>query len=251
VGVALQAAGVAYADAIAALVVVLFLVWAGIEVTINGVKVLLDASIEQDVLFRAREIAQEHKGVRDVLAVEGRNSGSYRFLNLSLIPRTRDLAKAKNVADEVRDSIAREIPNVDRVRIDLQPQARESVLCAIPLEGDGVTVSKHFGEVEKFAFTNIKLPGGEIIGRESIGNPYSDLSRGKGVKVAEFLAQQGVELILVRESLQGKGAYYALETYGIQQLLRPEAERLRDAEELLAQSLAETEVQTGVDDSPS
>ena len=50
VGVGLEMAGVPRADSAAALVVVAFLAWAGVSVTLNGLKVLLDASIDQDIL---------------------------------------------------------------------------------------------------------------------------------------------------------------------------------------------------------
>jgi cation diffusion facilitator family transporter len=233
VGVALDIAGVQRADSVAALVVVAFLTWAGIMVTLNGIKVLLDASIEKDVLFKAKEIAEAHQGVDKVLDVEGRNSGSYRFLTLTLVPRSRDLEKANHVAEEVRAEISRGIANVDRINIDLKAILKESMLCAIPLDEDGHTVSGHFGEAPFFSLISVKLPGGEVTSRETLINPFTSLDKGKGVRVAEFLAQQGVELILVRESLEGKGARYALEAQDIIEIVRPEALDLEGAEKIL------------------
>ena len=227
-------AGVPRADSIAALVVVAFLAWAGINVTLNGVKVLLDASVEKEVLLEAREIAQAHHGVKEVLRVEGRNSGSYRFLNLVLVPRSRDLDLADHVADEVRDSISRGIPKVDRVNINLRTEARESMRGAVMLEADGAAVSGHFGDAPAFALFDFSLPGAETVSREMLLNPFTDLSRGKGVKVAEFLAQQGVDVVVVKEDLEGKGSHYALEAHGVLELFRPELESLEDAERELA-----------------
>ena len=234
VGVGLDIAGVPRADSIAALVVVAFLVWAGINVTLSGVKVLLDASVEKDVLFEVKEIAEAHLGVKDVLRVEGRNSGSYRFLNVTVVPRTRNLEKANLIAEEVRDSIYRGIANVDRVNISLRTEAKESIRCAVLLDEDGSTLSGHFGEARSFSLLEFALPGGEIVSRDTLLNPFTNVSRGKGVKVAEFLAQQGVEVVVLREALEGKGAYYALEAQGILELYRPELKNLGDAERMLA-----------------
>ncbi len=239
IGVGLDIAGVPRADSITALVVVVFLVWAGINVTLNGVKVLLDASIEKEVLFEAKEIAEGHAGVKQVLGVEGRNSGSYRFLNVTLVPRTRDLKKADHIALEVRDSISRGIANVDRVNISLVAEKRERVRCAVLLDDDGFTLSGHFGEAPAFMVLDIALPAGDIVSRETLANPFTSLSKGKGVRVAEFLAQQGVELVLVREALEGKGAHYALEAQGILELFRPEVEDLGDAERTLTDFVRE------------
>lgn len=233
-GVGLDMAGVPRADPVAALVVVAFLAWAGLNVTLNGVKVLLDASVEKEVLSEAREIAEAHHGVKEVLQVEGRNSGSYRFLNVVLVPRTRDLGKANHVAEEVRDSISRGIPKVDRVNIGLRTEARERVRCAVLLDEDGTTVSGHFGEAKAFSLLDFSLPGAEVVSRETLVNPFADLSRGKGVKVAEFLAQQGVDVVVVKEDLEGKGAHYALEAQGVLELFRPELKDLDDAEGMLA-----------------
>jgi len=233
VGVGLEIAGVPRADPIAALVVVAFLVWAGINVTLNGAKVLLDASVEKEVLFEAREIAEGHQGVKQVLGVDGRNSGSYRFLNITLVPRTRDLEKANHIAGEVKDSISRGITNVDRVNISLEAEKKESVRCAVLLDEDGSTVSNHFGEAPAFVVLDIALPAGDIVSRETLKNPFTALPKGKGVRVAEFLAQQDVEIVLVKEQLEGKGAHYALEAQGILELIRPDVKELGDAEKML------------------
>ncbi|MDY6794431.1 MAG: cation diffusion facilitator family transporter [Actinomycetota bacterium] len=238
-GVSLQMAGVAYADSIAALVVVLFLVWAGIGVALNGIKVLLDASVEKEILEKVREIAERHPAVGKVLAVEGRNSGSYRFINLSLVPHTLDLGKANRIADEVRDEIRGEIPNMDRVRIDLKVERKSKVICAAPLEEDGTMLSWHFGDARSFALWEIKVSGGEVVWREILANPFLGLSKGKGVRVAEFLAQQGVEILLALESLLGKGAHYALEAQGIMEIVRPDIGSLAEAEDELRGYISE------------
>ena len=239
VGVGLQMAGVPYMDSIAALVVVLFLVWAGIGVAINGIKVLLDASVEKEVLDQTREIAEEHPGVRKVLAVEGRNSGSYRFISLSLVPRTLDLGKANRIADEVKDEIHRKIPNVDRVRIDLKVERKRMVVCAVPLDEDGTSLSRHFGEAHSFALLGIKVSGGDVVSRENLANPFLSLSKGKGVRVAEFLTQQGVEVLLMLKSLHGKGAHYALEAQGIMEIVRPGIGTMAEAERELQRYVSE------------
>ncbi|MBN2028311.1 MAG: cation diffusion facilitator family transporter [Actinobacteria bacterium] len=236
IGIGLETAGIPRADSVAALVVVVFLVWAGINVTMNGVKVLLDASIEREVLFEVKELAEAHPGVKKVLRVEGRNSGSYRFLNLSLVPRSRDLEKANHVAEEIRDIISREIANVDRVNLELQVERKGSILCAVPLAEDGFTVSSHFGEAHAFALIEIKLPEGDLLAEKMLMNPFGRLSKGKGVKVAEFLAQQGVELIMTRQQLEGKGAHYALEAQGVIEFTRPGVATLDDAQEELISS---------------
>ena len=43
---------------------------------------------------------------------------------------------------------------------------------------------------------------------EATTNPYTEIEKGKGIKVAEHLAAQGVDLVLIREAFHGKGPEY-------------------------------------------
>jgi cation diffusion facilitator family transporter len=239
-GVGLEALGLRHSDSIAALVVVIFLAWAGISVTINGVKVLLDASIEPEILQQARQIAEEHHGVKKVLKVEGRNSGPYRFLNLSLVPRALQLSQATHVAEEVEDSIRNKIPNIDRVNIEMTAERQETLRAAVPLEPDGRSISTHFGEAPSFAIIDLKVPEGEAVSDEKLANPFLQLARGKGLRVAEFLAHQGANLLLVSESLEGSGAHYALEAQGILEIVRTDARDIDQAESELSEFVRKT-----------
>ena len=52
-------------------------------------------------------------------------------------------------------------------------------------------------------------------------NPFSTVERGKGIQVAEWLVAQKVDVVLSRETLQGKGPAYVLRDAGIE--LQPTA----------------------------
>lgn len=135
----------------------------------------------QDILFRVKEIAESHQGVKKVLGVEGRNSGSYRFLSLTIVTRTADLEKANHVAEEIRSAISKEIANVDRFNVFLQTEVRENILCAVPLDHDLSGVSTHFGEAHAFSLNGIKLPGGDRL-EGSPGEPVHRPVQGEGGK---------------------------------------------------------------------
>jgi cation diffusion facilitator family transporter len=239
-GVGLATLGVLHMDAAAALVVVLFLFWAGISVTFDGIKVLLDASVQPEILARARRIAEEHHGVKKVLKVEGRNSGRYRFLHLSLEPRTPNLSQASHVVQEIEDSIRNEIRNLDRVTIDLVAEEKKTIMCAVPIEGNGISLSLHFGNAPSFVLLEINPLTGEVIAREHLANPFIRLVKAKGLRAAEFLAGQGVDLLLVRQSLEGTGPHYALDAQGIVEIVRPQIANLGEAEKELSEFVRKT-----------
>jgi cation diffusion facilitator family transporter len=119
VGVGLQWAGIPYMDSIAALVVAALLAWSGIQVLRDGLLVLLDASLEQDVLEQVRVCAQSQPGVRSVAGVLGRNSGSYRFVTLRIVPAETALAEAERTAEQVTTAVRQSIARIDRVSVEL------------------------------------------------------------------------------------------------------------------------------------
>lgn len=118
-GLALDLAGVPIADSVAAVVVAACILWAGGSIAYQAVRVLLDASVKRDVLDEVREIAAADPGVREVLEVDGRNSGSFRFLTLRLATVTDDVAQAEAVAASVKASVRARIRNVDEVVVEL------------------------------------------------------------------------------------------------------------------------------------
>ena len=118
-GVGLQWAGVPYMDSVAALVVVALLVWGGVDLVLGGLRVLLDASLEDDVLQEVRRCAETQPGVSRVAAVEGRNAGSYRFVTLRIVPEQMSLTAAERMADALTAAVRARVERIDRVTVEL------------------------------------------------------------------------------------------------------------------------------------
>lgn len=240
VGVALEWAGVHKMDAVAALVVVVFLVWSGAEVTLDGIRVLLDASIEKDVRDKARAIVEGDPRVRSVLDVQGRNSGSYRFLNVSLLPEDFDLRGAEQIAGDLRGMIREQIDDVDEVLIDFAVEKSGVLLCCVPLEGDRKTVARRLAGARFFELVEIDGNSGEVAPREVVSNPVGADLAGGGARAAVFLARRGIEVLLSREEDLDSNPYYVLDANGVRILSRPDIERLDDAVKLMAELLKST-----------
>ena len=118
-GVGLQWAGIPFMDSVAALVVAALLAWSGVQVLRDGLRVLLDASLEEDVLKQVRTCAESQPGVKRVAAVLGRNSGSYRFVTLRIVPDGVDLAVAERSAAGVAAAVRERVKRIDRVSVEL------------------------------------------------------------------------------------------------------------------------------------
>jgi cation diffusion facilitator family transporter len=238
VGVGLEMLGVPRMDAVAALVVVAFLVKAGIEVTLDGIKVLLDASVEREVLDEVESIVKSDRRVRDIVSVQGRNSGRFRFLYLQLVPVSFDLREAEAAAADLKEKIRAGVENVDQISIDFTVVERERVYVALPLEEDGSTVSLRLGDARDFGLLEVALPGLEVTVRERVANPARDAVSGREVRAAVFLSRQGAEVVLVRESLAAGEARFVFEPNGVAWLERPEAASMELAEGALREYAA-------------
>ncbi|MCD6290526.1 MAG: cation diffusion facilitator family transporter [Anaerolineae bacterium] len=204
------------ADRIAALVIVIVIAYTGWELLADSMRVLLDASLDADTLAHIQEVIQAEPTVARVKWVTGRNAGRFRFVEAGLELRVQDLARAEAISHRIEERIRDEVPFVDRVLIHVEPLARTHLRYAVPLADPGGELSPHFGEAPYFALVTIHLPDHRIVEQRVIPNPYLQVSRAKGIQVAEWLIQEKADVVLVKEVLQGKGPVYALGNAGVE-----------------------------------
>jgi cation diffusion facilitator family transporter len=232
IGVALEWAGVPDMDSIAALVVVLFLAWSGVEVVISGVKVLLDASIEKELLEKARDIAAADLRIREVLEVNGRNSGSYRFMELLLVPTDYDLRDATAIEEDLISAIRKEIDNVDQVLIDFAAEPGRRLLGAVPVDKEG-SFGGRLSDASTIEFLEVDEHTGKEVSRESLVVPFDEDLPGRGVHVSVLLARRGVDILFIGEKAIESAASAVLEENGVKMPPRSDIETTQDVLEAL------------------
>jgi cation diffusion facilitator family transporter len=120
-------------DRYAALVVVVLIAKTGWELLADGMRVLLDASLDAETLDQVRAIIEAEPTVTEVRWVVGRNAGRYRFLEAELALRVDDLEKAHAVSQRLERIIRDQVPHVERVLIHYEPQVRTHLRYAVPL----------------------------------------------------------------------------------------------------------------------
>ena len=202
-------------DRIAAVVVVLFIFHTGWELLSDGMRVLLDASLDPDTILQIRRILESDPTVVEVKEVVGRNSGRVRFVEARVTLRVSELEKAHAVVDRLEQALRREIPRLERVLIHYEPMSREYFRHAVPLESLAGRISPHFGEAPYFAFFTVRLKDGQIAVEEMLANPFTEEPRAKGIRVAEWLVTRKVDVVWVKEDLHGKGPVYVFRDAGV------------------------------------
>ena len=195
-------------DRVAALVIVVAIAKTGWELLADGMRVLLDASLEPETLLQIREIIEAEPAVAELAWVTGRNAGRFRFVEAEMTLRVQDLEKAEKVTRRIEEEIDRAVPYLERVLIHAEPMERTRLRYAAPLDKSGKMLSEHFGEAPLFALVTLRLADGAEEEREVLANPFLDEGRAKGIKVAEWLVKQGADVVFLKESLRGKGPTY-------------------------------------------
>ena len=203
-------------DRVAALIIVVAIGKTGWDLLSDGMRVLLDASLDPDTILRIREIITAEPVVAELKWVTGRNAGRFRFVEAEVTLRIRDLEKAEATTRHIETQIRQAVPYVERVLIHAEPMERTYLRYAVPLADPDGTISEHLGEAPYFALVRVRLADGAIEEQQIVANPHKDLERAKGIQVAEWLVAQKADVVLMKESLRGKGPVYVFGDAGVE-----------------------------------
>lgn len=208
-------------DRIAAGLVLIFIGYAGWELLVNGMRVLLDASIDSQTLAQVRKIIESESAVTEIRSLVGRNAGRYRFLEADIVLRTGDLEKAHAISRRLKTAIREKVSHVDRMLIHYEPSTRETVVVAVPLESNRETASEHFGEAPLFYLAVVRASDGELLEERFAANPFLNEKKAKGIKVGKWLLEKGLDRLYTAKDLSGRGAGYVLSDAGVEVVALP------------------------------
>ena len=229
VGVALtiDIAGFHRVDAIAGLLVACLLAVIGVQIFLGGLKVLLDASVDDDILSKVKEVAEVDPGIRKVLNVDGRNSGSFIFIHVTVEPAAYDLRQAGDVARDLERRIKTAVPNVDRVSIEFSAPA-DVFTAAVPVGSDRNSIATDFESAPMIGL--VEFESGTVSGKpEVVDNPAAGISPGSGVHLAVFMGKRPVDVLLLKEDITDGDVLQALQAYTIDVSTRPSLSDLDSA----------------------
>ncbi len=215
-------------DRIAALVIVLAVLKMGWDLLSDAMRVLLDASLDAQTLLQVRQVIEADPLVARVNWVTGRNADRYRFVEAGLTLRATDQERIETAVPRIETGVRARVPRIERVLLQVEPAESPQLRYAIPLVAADGPVSSHFGEAPYFAIVTVQREDHALAEQRIIANPFRAVERGKGIRVAEWLVMQKVDVVVSREALQGKGPSYVFHDAGIE-LRRTETQDLHEA----------------------
>jgi cation diffusion facilitator family transporter len=203
-------------DRLAAGLIVVAVLKTAWDLLADAMRVLLDASLEAETLSAIRAVIEADPMVTQLNWVTGRNAGRYRFVEAGLSLRATSRKKVEVALRRIENAVRKAVPRIERLVVQLEPAASADACYALPLaEVDG-PISEHFGEAPYFVILTLRGDDQSLVERRVVSNPYRTLERGKGIRVAEWLIGQKVDVVLSREVLHGRGPAYVFRDAGVE-----------------------------------
>jgi cation diffusion facilitator family transporter len=203
-------------DRIAALFIVVAVVKTGWDLLRDAIRVLLDASLDTPTLDEVRRIIEADPAVSELGWAMGRSAGRFRFVEAGIALRVSAPERTERVVQRIEAAVRAAVPHVERVLLHVEVPTTPCVRYAVPLADREGEVSEHFGAAPYFAIASVRRADGAVAEQRVLPNPHAADERAKGMRVAEWLVAQKVDVALTRESLHGKGPVYVLEDAGIE-----------------------------------
>jgi predicted Fe-Mo cluster-binding NifX family protein len=146
--------------------------------------------------------------VTEVVSLQGRNSGRYIFADAVVQLSLQRLKEAHDVADRIEQTVRQHLPAVEKFTVHYEPATKTSRRYAVMLDSGEGALSQHFGAAPLVALWDRDEVQGVVLSREIVANPFTSLDKGKGIRLAEFLAAQRVDILYTKENFAGKGPPY-------------------------------------------
>lgn len=189
-----------YSDRIAGVIVGIILLYAGGEIFIQSLMVLLDASLPEDDINKIMTVLHKYKDIH-VNWIRGRRSGSHYFVEVSLKLREKTLKKAHEFVDRIEMEIEAVLPDIEKVVIHYEPYSKKGKFIAIPIIAGKPTA--HIGKSEGF----LVIIKNQDISAECIWveNPGQSLKHGRGTAALKTLIEEDVDVVLLPEEMKTPG----------------------------------------------
>ncbi|HUL29995.1 MAG TPA: cation diffusion facilitator family transporter, partial [Thermodesulfobacteriota bacterium] len=197
-------------DRLAALIMVGFIAKAGWNILKDSMRTLLDASVDARTLNRLRDEILRFSEVKEIKSLQARNSGRFVFVRTELVFGIKKFSQAHQLSEKIEKAILKSISCVDKVTIHYEPLEKHFLIYAIPVDEDRHNLSEHLGGAPYFYLIRMSTEGHMIQEEKILPNPYLNEEKGKGIKVSEWLLQNGVDAVLTRKAFEGKGPFYVL-----------------------------------------
>jgi cation diffusion facilitator family transporter len=206
-------------DRIAALVMVGFIGKVGWDILKDSMRTLLDASVDPKTLYQIRDAILRFPQVKEIKSLQARNSGRFVFVRTELVFGIKKFSQAHQLSEGIERTLLQEFPRVDKVTLHYEPVKKDYLIYAVPMKEDKNVISDHFGDAPYFCLIRMRVENRNIEEEKILRNPYREEEKGKGIKVSEWLLQNGVDKVYTRKAFDGKGPSYVFSNADVEVMI--------------------------------
>jgi predicted Fe-Mo cluster-binding NifX family protein len=105
------------------------------------------------------------------------------------------------MSQKIEQKIKSAVPNIDRVLIRYEPEMKTQLRYAITLSNREGLISEDFGKSPYFALVDVDSQHKTVVCQENVANPYFEVEKGRGIKVAEFLLKYKPDVVIARNDI--------------------------------------------------
>lgn len=219
-GVTFNFIGIAWAEAVAGLIVSVIVLKLGLWMGKDSILILLDVCLKSEYIQTIREIAENIPGVGAVHAIKVRRAGPFVFGEMHVeVDESLEVERAHEISEKIEDKVKEKIKEMDSLTIHIEPLRKKKHRLAIPIainNGLESRVHSHFGAAPYYIIVDVK--DGEVIKWWVIENPSVKLEKRRGIETAHLLLNDGVDTLVTMEI--GDGPFHILKDSGVK-IYRP------------------------------
>jgi cation diffusion facilitator family transporter len=202
-------------DRWAALLVAFIIGKIGIEILWKNIRALLDMTLPAEKLDAYTKLVSRQPGVLSIKSIRGRNSGSFRFVDIDLGLKAYNLSAANSIASNVEKTLKDHDNTIDSVFVHYSHDLPERVSLVIPTDEQGETISTHFGKSTHLTFFTYERESGRLSNKQTEKNQFGDDMEHRGINLALYLIDRGIDSVCCREDLHDKGPGLMFYRFGI------------------------------------
>ncbi len=176
------------------IIIILFIFHSGFEILKDAIKVLLDASVDNQTIEHIKQILNNHPEVIRINSIQGRNSGSYKFIELDIAIDIEELDKAHAFIEHLKKHILDEVEFVEDVVIHFEPAYTQLRIAVLTDEKN--KICQHFGSCTNIV---IFIIDNGHIKKEIYKNPALTLEHHKAIELAEFLKHKHTKCVITKK----------------------------------------------------
>ncbi|MGB9372068.1 MAG: cation transporter dimerization domain-containing protein, partial [Halobacteriota archaeon] len=163
---------------------------------------LIDREAAPELINRIRKTIESVPEVKKINYLHTRGSWSYKIVDVSItISRGLAVRELSTVQERIKAGVFSEVPEVYQVNI--MASADEDLLTvAVSSSGSGLRAAfaDDLGKCEYFVIARVQENHIDLIG--TFVNQYKSIARKKGARVADFMHEHGVDVVITGHGLE-------------------------------------------------